>query len=109
MRAFRELIERQITKARAQGELDDLEGEGKPLPDRPEDRLVDPGMAAGMRIMAQAGVKPEEFELKEKLNAARLAVTQESDPDKRKELMTRCSELEMRYNIARDARKSFFR
>ena len=109
MRAFRELIERQIQKAKSRGELDGLEGEGKPLPDRPEDRMVDPGMAAGMRIMAQAGVKPEEFGLKEQLDAARAEFATLNDPDARKSAMARIADLEMRYNMARDARKSFFR
>ena len=109
MRAFRELIERQIQKAKSRGELDGLEGEGKPLPDRPEVHMVDPGMAAGIRIMAQAGVKPEEFGLKEKLDAARAELASLTDPDARKSAMARIADLEMRYNMARDARKSFFR
>ncbi|MBE1284942.1 MAG: DUF1992 domain-containing protein [Rhodobacteraceae bacterium] len=109
MRAFRELIERQIHKAKSRGELEGLEGEGKPLPPRPEEQLVDPGMAAGMRIMAQAGVKPEEFALKEKLDAARAELAQLTDPERRKTAQSRVADLEMRYNMARDARKSFFR
>lgn len=109
MKRYRDLAERQILKAQAEGALDGLEGEGEPLPDHPEEHLVDPGIAMGMRIMAQAGVKPEEIALKEQLNAARQAMTTESDPERRKTLMKRAADLEMRYNIARDARKSFLR
>lgn len=109
MKRFRDLAERQILKAQAEGALEGLEGEGKPLPDHPEEQMVDPGTAMGMRIMAQAGVKPEEITLKEQLNAARQVLAGESDPERRKVLMKRAADLEMRYNIARDARKSFLR
>lgn len=108
-RSFRSLIERQIQKARAKGELDGLKGEGQPLPNRPEDRATDPGLAIGMGIMARAGVIPEEFELKRQLDEARAEYTGLTDPDERKSAMARIADLEMRYNLARDSRKSFFR
>ena len=41
-RSLRNLIEAQIRKAQAQGKLDHLEGEGKPLPHRHGDALIDP-------------------------------------------------------------------
>ena len=64
LRALRTLIERQILKARAEGKLSGLAGEGKPLPDRSGEAHVDAGTAAGLRLMAEAGVTPEEFLLK---------------------------------------------
>ncbi|WP_027259625.1 DUF1992 domain-containing protein [Leisingera aquimarina] len=109
IRAFRNLIERQLAKAQAEGQLQGLEGEGKPLPDRSSEAHVDAGLAAGMRIMAQAGVVPEEFTLKDQLAAARREYAGLADPEARKAAMARISDLEMRYNMARDARKSFFR
>lgn len=109
MRAFRNLIERQLAKAQAEGQLQGLEGEGKPLPDRSSEAYADAGMAAGMRIMAEAGVVPEEFSLKDQLAAARREYAALTDPEARKAAMARISDLEMRYNMARDARKSFFR
>ncbi|MDK3074371.1 DUF1992 domain-containing protein [Sedimentitalea sp. JM2-8] len=108
-RSLRALIERQIQKARARGELTGLEGEGDPLPDRPEAAMVDPVLAAGMRIMAQAGVKPEEFDLKEQLLAARAELAALTEPQERKAAMARVADLEMRYNMARDARRAFLR
>lgn len=108
-RSLRNLSERQMLKARAEGQLSDLPGEGKPLPHRPEDALIDAGLAAGHRIMAAAGVKPEEFDLKEKLDAARQAYARTTDPDDRKAAMAEIAGLELRYNIARDARRRFFR
>lgn len=108
-RAFRNLVERQLLKAKAEGQMDGLEGEGKPLPDRSSEALVDPALAAGMRIMAQAGVKPEEFDLKAQLDAARRTYVALTDPDEKRAAMARIADLEMRYNMARDARRAFFR
>lgn len=109
MRAFRNLIERQILKAKAEGKLQGLPGEGAPLPDRPEQAHTDAAMAAGMRIMAEAGVKPKEFDLKAQLAEARKAYVQITDPEERKSAMARIADLEMRYHMARDARRAFLR
>jgi hypothetical protein len=109
IRAFRNLIERQIQTASAQGKLSGLEGEGKPLPDRTGQELVDPGLSAGIRIMAEAGAVPEEFKIKKKLDQARADYASLSDEAERRAAMTRIADLEIRYNMARDARKSFFR
>ena len=98
------LIERQILKARAEGKLQGLEGEGKPLPDHPEEAYSDAATGAGLRIMREAGVVPEEFTLARELDAARKALA--TAPD-RKAAMARVADLEMRLNIARDARRKF--
>ncbi|WP_170416611.1 DUF1992 domain-containing protein [Ruegeria atlantica] len=103
------LIERQIKKAQAEGQFDGLEGEGRPLPDRSSEAQADPALAAGHRIMAQAGVLPEEFSIKKELDAARKAYASQTDPDERKATMAKIAELEMRYNMARDARRAFMR
>lgn len=109
IRAFRDLIERQMQKAVHSGQLSNLEGEGKPLPDRRGEELVDPGMAAGVRLMAEAGAVPEEFTLKKQLDAARASYPTLTDLDARKAAMAELADLEMRYNMARDARRAFFR
>lgn len=109
LRSLRELIERQIQRARAQGQLSDLEGEGKPLPVRPEEALVDSADAAGFRIMAQAGVVPEEIEIKKAMDAQTKRLADVQDADARKEAMAELARLEMHYNIAREARQKFMR
>jgi hypothetical protein len=106
-RAFRNLIERQILKARSEGKLSGLEGEGAPLPGRPEAAHMDAGLAAGMRMMAEAGVVPPEFSLKEQLDAARSAYVGLTDPEEKRRAMARIADLEMRFNMARDARRKF--
>ncbi len=103
------LVERQIKKAQAEGQLEGLEGEGQPLPDRSSEAQTDPAVATGHRIMAQAGVLPEEFSIKKELDAARKTYASQSDADERKVTMAKIAELEMRYNMARDARRAFMR
>lgn len=105
----RKLVERQIKKAQAEGQLEGLDGEGQPLPDRSTEAQTDPALAAGHRIMAQAGVLPEEFGIKKELDAARKAYPTLTDPAERKAAMARIADLEMQYNMARDARRAFMR
>ncbi|WP_299740266.1 DnaJ family domain-containing protein [uncultured Roseobacter sp.] len=107
MRSFRSLIERQIAKAQASGALTGLKGEGAPLPDRPVETGDAASMSAGMRIMAEAGVVPEEFALKKEQDAAHKAYAAcESEAD-RKTAMAKLADLELRYEIAREARRKF--
>ena len=61
------IAERMMLKARAEGKLSGLEGEGRPLPERPVEQDA---TAAGFRIMGQAGVLPEEIVLKKQVIAA---------------------------------------
>lgn len=103
------LAERQIQKARLKGQLQGLEGEGKPLPDRPGDAFVSPGDAVGFRIMAQAGVLPEEIELKKQVAAQRAHLATLADPVERKDAMAKLAQLEMRQAIAEEARRKFLR
>lgn len=107
MRSLRTLIERQIAKARASGRMSGLKGEGKPLPDRPVETTDAASLSAGMRIMAEAGVVPEEFNLKKQLEAARKSYAACASDAERKEAMATLADLELRYEIAREARRKF--
>lgn len=103
------LAERQMQKARVRGDLQGLEGEGKPLPDRPGDAFISPGDAIGFRIMAEAGVLPEEIVLKKE--AARLRETLAAEPDeaRRKAIMAELAQVEMRQAMAEEARRRLLR
>jgi hypothetical protein len=103
------LAERQIQKARLKGELQNLEGEGKPLPDRPGDAFVSAGDAAGFRIMAQAGVLPEEITLKKQVLAQRAQLATLTDEAERKAAMAELARLEMLQAIAEESRRRFLR
>ena len=103
------LAERQIQKARLKGRLDTLEGEGRPLPDRPGDSFVSPGEAVGFRIMAQAGVLPEAIALKKQVAAQRAHLATLTDEAERKAALAKLAQLEMRQAIAEEARRRFLR
>ncbi len=109
MSRWTRLTEAQIRKAEREGKLSGLSGEGKPLPNRPGDALIDAGDAAGFRIMAEAGALPEEITLKARLDQARADWQATSDPAEKKRRMARIADLQMRYEIARDARRKFMR
>lgn len=103
------LAERQIAKARAKGELQGLKGEGEPLPDRPGDACISAGDAIGFRIMAEAGVLPEEITSKKQAAAQRAHLATLTDAAERKLAMAELARLEMRQAIAEEARRRFLK
>lgn len=103
------LAERQILKARMTGGLSGLQGEGKPLPERPGDAFVSPGDAVGFRIMAEAGVLPEEITLKKQAAALRAHLATLTDAAERKAAMAALAQTEMRQAIAEESRRRFLK
>lgn len=100
------IAERMMLKARAEGKLSVLEGEGRPLPDRPMERDA---TAAGFRIMAQAGVLPEEIVLKKQVAAAQERLAGLPEGPERAALLAEIARLQMRQSIAEEARRRFMR
>ena len=103
------LAERRIQAARLKGQLDHLEGEGKPLPDRPGDAFISPGDAVGFRIMAEAGVLPEEITLKKRVEPQRAHLATLTDEAERKAAMAELARLQMLQAIAEESRRKFLR
>ena len=106
-RSLRQLVERQISKAIAEGKLRGLEGEGKPLPDRSGEAFTDMATQVAVRIMAEAGALPEEFRLKKLLEGARAAWREAGSEEEKRLAMALIADLEQRYNIAVEARRKF--
>ncbi|WP_158971505.1 DnaJ family domain-containing protein [Chachezhania sediminis] len=103
---FSDLAERQILKAQAEGQLDNLKGAGKPL--QHSDGTGDFAEAAGFRIMAEAGAVPKEIELK-KAVAAQLEVLKATvDPAARKEEMRKLADLQLKLAIQEEARRKYY-
>ncbi len=99
------MAERQILKAEAEGQFDNLAGAGKPLPPNgPEDAAE----AAGMRIMAEAGALPREIELRKAVKAQAEYLATLTNPDERKVAMSELAKLQMRLAIEEEARKKFY-
>jgi len=103
------LIERRILKARAEGQLEKLQGEGHPLPDRSGQAHLDAGEAAAFRMMAEAGVLPEEIVLKKQIAAHKERMADITDPADRKAAMEELAQLTMRQSMAEDARRKFLK
>ncbi|MEL7151823.1 MAG: DUF1992 domain-containing protein [Pseudomonadota bacterium] len=108
-RSLSRLVEQQIVKAIAEGQLDGLDGEGKPLPDRSGEATGDAVTAIAMRIMADAGAVPEEFKWKKALDAARENYQTTQSEEEKRAAMALIAELELRYNIAVEARRAFLK
>ncbi len=109
MSGLDKIAERRMRLAEAKGELRGLAGEGAPLPDRPGDALISAGDAVGFRIMAEAGVIPEEIVLKKQVLAHREVLAGLIDPAARRAAMVELARLEMRQAMAEEARRAFLK
>ncbi len=103
------LAERRMLAALAKGELSNLPGEGQPLPDRTGDAFVSAGEAVAFRIMAEAGALPPEITLKKAADALRAHLATLTDPDDRKTAMKELAMIEMRREMAIEARRKFMK
>ncbi|WP_171239146.1 DnaJ family domain-containing protein [Ruegeria sp. HKCCA5763] len=101
------LVERQIQKALAEGQLSGLEGEGKRLPNRSGEAFTDMANAVATRIMAEAGALPEEFKIKKLLGAAKQSYQEAKGDDAKRVAMALIADLQQRYNVAVEARRRF--
>jgi len=99
------LIENQIHKAKSQGQLEGLKGEGKPLSPRSGGDVV----SAGLGIMADAGVLPNEIILKKAVEAQQAVLAETTDDAARKVEMSKLADLQMRLSIEQEARRKFYR
>ncbi|ETD83374.1 DnaJ family domain-containing protein [Rhodobacter capsulatus] len=102
---FSDMAERQILKAQAEGQFENLRGAGKPLNMADNAGSSD---AIGFRIMAEAGALPREIELRKAVEAQteklRAAPTEE---DRRREARV-LADLQLRLDIEAEARRRFY-
>ena len=92
------IIEARIQAADARGDLKGLSGEGAPIPN-----VRDGNPTTLDKIMEGSQVKPAAVVFAEKAQALRRTLAETSDPDQRKVLMARISELDTRANMEREA------
>lgn len=102
---FDRLAERQILKAQAEGQLDNLKGAGRPLPPMGDG---DAAEAAGFRIMAEAGALPLEIELRKTIEAHIQVLRSTTDPNERKRLMSDLAGLHLKLAIQEETRRKFY-
>ena len=103
---FDKLAEHQVAKAKAEGKLENLAGEGKPLPDRQPGDFAD---QVSFRIMAEAGALPEEIRLMKEVQQQAQVLKATKDPALRKEEMRKLADLQQQLEMQKEARQSFFR
>lgn len=94
-----DLINQKIAEAEANGDFDNLEGAGRPLP--PED---DPENALLNRVVKENGGVPEFVSLKRELEALRAELRETTDRTKRHEIMKNMSMMDAKIELARQGR-----
>lgn len=100
---FSDMAERQILKAQAEGQLDNLKGAGKPL-DLSGDGSTD---AIGFRIMAEAGALPREIQLRKAVAEQTKAMREAPDEATHKLEMKKLADLQLRLDIEQESRRRF--
>lgn len=101
---FERIAQRAVDKAAAEGKLSGLAGEGRPLD--PE-RLRETAEDVLHRMMADGGFLPQEVTLARDIEAKRGVLAQIEDEAERKALQRQIALMEMKRNIAIDARRKF--
>jgi len=102
---FSDMAERQILKAQAERQFDDLKGAGKPL-NMAGDGSAD---AIGFRIMAEAGALPREIQLRKAVEEQTRILATAPDQEGRKQAMKKLADLQLRLDIEQEARRRFYR
>lgn len=91
-----DLINQKIAEAEANGEFENLEGQGKPLPkeDDPENALIN-------RLVKESGGVPEFVSLSRELQKLREELRETGDRTRRQDILKEMSMMEARIEIAR--------
>ena len=102
---FDKLAERQILKAKAEGQLRGLKGEGEPLP---ADVHGDAAAKVGFRIMAEAGAVPREIELRKAIETQGAVLKAALGQPSEKTEMAKLAALQQRLAIEEEVRRKFY-
>ena len=94
------LAEQHIQQAIERGELNDLQGAGRPL-QLDDDSMIPPQLRAAYRILKNAGFLPPELELHREIHTAEELLLQIDDPDEYCRALTRLQVLRTRLEAAR--------
>lgn len=95
-----DLINQKIAQAEANGDFDNLEGAGRPLPqeDDPENALLN-------RVVRENGGVPEFVSLSRELDKLRAELRETGDRSARQKIMKNMSMMEAKIDIARKAHR----
>lgn len=103
MSIFEIIAERKIQQAIERGEFDNLPGKGKPLP--PDDLdMVPEELRMSYKILKNAGIVPEEIELRKTIMTLNDLLNACSDEKERNEIRKKISEKQLRYNVIMESK-----
>ena len=98
MYAFEIVAERRIQEAIERGEFDNNPLAGKPLPLDGLDN-VSPELRMAIKIMRNAGVLPEELELRKQIASIDTLLRSYSSDEEKEALQIKLNEKQLRYNM----------
>ncbi|MBO8171206.1 MAG: DUF1992 domain-containing protein [Bacillaceae bacterium] len=99
------LAEQKIRQAIDNGELDNLRGKGKPLNLEDLSRLPE-DLRSGYIIMKNAGMIPEEMQLKKELVTLQNLIDCCHHPEEKKALRKKLTEKQLRFDMLMEKRKT---
>lgn len=103
MSIFELIAERKIEIAIANGEFDNLAYKGKPLP--PDDMgNIPEDLRMAYKILKNAGIVPEEIELRKSIVTMTDLMNSCADEEERKNIREKITEKQLRYNIIMESR-----
>jgi hypothetical protein len=103
MSIFEVIAERRIEEAMAKGEFDHLQCKGKPIP--PDDLVMVPEeLRMAYKILKNAGIVPEELELRKTIHSLSELLRACADEEERKNLRLKITEKQLRYNMIMESR-----
>jgi len=103
MSIFEVIAERRIQQAIAEGEFDNLPNTGQPIPDDGMD-MVPEDLRMAYKILKNAGIVPEEIELRKGIVHLSELLSACADENERRELRLKINEKMLRYNMIMEAR-----
>ncbi len=103
MSIFETIAERRIEQAIAKGEFDNLSCKGKPIP--PDDTVFVPEeLRMAYKVLKNAGIVPEEIELRKSIYNLNDLLNSCVDDEERKNIRAKISEKQLRYNMIMESR-----
>ena len=103
MSIFESIAERRIQEAIEKGEFDNLSCKGKPLPSDDLD-LVPDELWMSYKILKNAGVVPEEIELRKSIMNLQQLLNACVDENERMEIRKKITEKQLRYNMIMESK-----
>lgn len=107
MRLWR-LVDDIINKAIQNGEFDHLPGKGKPIQLQPPNPFESKQETLLNNILKGSGVVPIEVQILKEMEGVRQRLDACTDDGQKHALRARLRELELKYAVQMDARKTFF-